>query len=68
MCIRDMLTLFPGMVHLMENAVLNVKNKSHSVTAEVEIPEGGAEGVIIAPVAPSGWPRAMAPPLSLIHI
>jgi arylsulfatase len=45
---RTSLTLFPGMVHLMENTVLNVKNRSHSVTAEVEVPEGGAEGVIIA--------------------
>ncbi len=45
---RTSLTVFPGMVHLMENAVLNVKNKSHTVTAAVEIPEGGAEGVIIA--------------------
>jgi hypothetical protein len=45
---RTSLTLFPGMVHLMENAVLNVKNRSHSVTAEVEVPEGGSEGVIIA--------------------
>jgi arylsulfatase len=36
------------MVHLMENAVLNVKNRSHTVSAEVENPEGGAEGVIIA--------------------
>jgi arylsulfatase len=25
-----------------------VKNKSHAITAEVEIPEGGAEGVILA--------------------
>jgi len=45
---RTSLTLYPGMIHLMENAVLNVKNKSYSVTAELEIPEGGAEGVIIA--------------------
>ncbi len=36
-------TLYPGMIHLMENAVLNVKNKSYSVTAELEIPEGGAK-------------------------
>ncbi len=27
---------------------LNVKNKSHAVTAEVEVPEGGAQGVMIA--------------------
>ena len=45
---RTSLTLYPGMIHLMENAVLNVKNKSYSVTAELEIPEGGAEGVIVA--------------------
>ena len=36
------------MAHLMENTVLNVKNRSHTITAEVEIPEGGAEGVIVA--------------------
>jgi arylsulfatase len=45
---RTALTVYPGMTHLMENAVLNVKNKSHSVTAEIEAPEGGGEGVIIA--------------------
>ena len=45
---RTSLTVYPGMTHLMENAVINVKNKSHTVTAEVEVPEGGADGVIIA--------------------
>jgi arylsulfatase A-like enzyme len=40
--------LFGGMSRLSENSVLNLKNKSHSVTAEVEVPEGGAGGVIIA--------------------
>ena len=40
--------LFGGMGHLSENCVLNIKNKSHSVTAEIEVPESGAEGVIIA--------------------
>lgn len=39
--------LFPGM-RLAEHAVLNLKNKSHSVTAEVVIPEGRkSSGVII---------------------
>jgi arylsulfatase len=28
--------------------VVNIKNKSHAVTAEVVVPEPGAEGVIIA--------------------
>ena len=40
--------LYGGMRRLSENSVLNLKNKSHAVTAEVEVPEGGANGVIIA--------------------
>ena len=36
--------------------VLNIKNKSHAVTAEVVVPESGAEGVIIAQGgAFAGW-------------
>jgi len=40
--------LFGGMGRLSESSVVSIKNKSHSVTAEVTVPEGGAEGVIIA--------------------
>jgi len=40
--------LFSGMGRLTENVVLNLKNKSHAVTAEVVIAESGANGVIIA--------------------
>jgi arylsulfatase A-like enzyme len=40
--------LFGGMGRLAENVVLNVKNKSHAVTAQLQVPEGAAEGVIIA--------------------
>ena len=40
--------LFGGMGRLAENCVVNIKNKSHSVTAEMVVPESGAEGVIIA--------------------
>jgi len=48
--------LFGGMRGLGENCVLSVKNKSHSVTAELDVPEGGAEGVIIAQGANiGGW-------------
>src|SRR6202042_1743500 len=36
------------MGRLSENSVLNMKNKSHSVTAEIVVPPTGAEGVIIA--------------------
>ncbi|MDY0908243.1 arylsulfatase [Microbacterium sp. CFBP9034] len=40
--------LFAGMGRLSENSVVSIKNKSFSVTAEVEVREGGAQGVIIA--------------------
>ncbi|MDT7766167.1 MAG: hypothetical protein QOC63_5587 [Mycobacterium sp.] len=38
--------LFSGM-RVSENCVLNLKNKSHSATAEVTVPEAGAAGVIV---------------------
>ena len=48
--------LFAGMGRLSENCVLNVKNKSHSVTAEIVVPDVGAEGVIVAQGASiGGW-------------
>jgi arylsulfatase len=40
--------LFSGMGRLSENSVVSIKNKSFSVTAEVDIPDDGANGVIIA--------------------
>jgi hypothetical protein len=39
--------LFEGMIGLQESCMLNVKNKSHAVTAEVIVPDTGASGVII---------------------
>jgi arylsulfatase len=48
--------LFRGMKRLAENCVLNVKNKSHSVTAQLVVPDGGAEGVIVSQGgAFAGW-------------
>jgi arylsulfatase A-like enzyme len=38
--------LFPGM-RISENCVVNVKNKSHTVTANITAPESGAAGVIV---------------------
>jgi hypothetical protein len=38
--------LFPGM-RISEACVLNLKNKSHTVTANIAVPESGAAGVII---------------------
>jgi arylsulfatase len=40
--------LFAGMGRLSENSVVSIKNKSFSITAEIVVPEGGADGVIIA--------------------
>jgi hypothetical protein len=43
----DTQILFPGMA-MGENNVVDIKNKSTSVTANVTIPERGADGVIVA--------------------
>ncbi len=52
----DKQLLFGGMGRLLENNVLNLKNKSHSVTAEIVVPEQGAEGVIVSQGANiGGW-------------
>ena len=40
--------LFGGMGRLTESSVVSIKNKSHAVTAEIVVPDGGAQGVIIA--------------------
>jgi len=40
--------LFGGMGRLTEASIVNYKNKSHAVTAEVVVPASGASGVIVA--------------------
>jgi arylsulfatase len=40
--------LFGGMGRLSENSLLVLKNKSYAVTAEFVVPEGGANGTIVA--------------------
>jgi arylsulfatase len=44
---RTSLTLAEGMTGMLENIFLSVKNKSKTITAEVEVPEGGANGAIL---------------------
>jgi len=44
----DSQLLFGGMGRLTENSVVVMKNKSFSITAEMDVPETGAEGVILA--------------------
>jgi arylsulfatase A-like enzyme len=45
---RTSLTLGEGMTGMLENVFINVKNRSKTLTAEVDIPQGGANGVILA--------------------
>jgi hypothetical protein len=40
--------LFQGMGRLTEGSLLNVKNRSHAVTAQFSVPGGGASGVLVA--------------------
>jgi arylsulfatase A-like enzyme len=57
---RTSLTLYEGMTGIMENAFINVKGRSYSVTAEVEVPAGGARGVVIAQAGRfGGWSMYM---------
>ncbi|HET9702160.1 MAG TPA: arylsulfatase, partial [Burkholderiales bacterium] len=45
---RNSLTLAEGMTGMMEAVFINVKNRSKTITAEVEVPAGGAHGTILA--------------------
>jgi arylsulfatase len=45
---RTSLTLTLGMDSMSENVFINIKNRSLSITADVEIPQEGANGVILA--------------------
>jgi arylsulfatase len=53
---RTSLTVYQGMIGMSENVFINVKNRSHTITAEVEIPNQGANGVIVAQAGRfGGW-------------
>ena len=53
---RTSLTLSEGMVGMSENVFINIKNRSLSITADVEIRDGGANGVILAQAGRfGGW-------------
>src|SRR6185436_16026867 len=44
---RKSLTVYPGMVGMMENAFINVKSVAHTISAEVELTDDKTNGVII---------------------
>ena len=45
---RTSLSVYEGMTGMMENAFINVKGVHHTITAEIEVPDAKASGVIIA--------------------
>jgi arylsulfatase len=45
---RTRFTYFPGVRRVPESSSPNVKNKSHAITANVDIPNDGADGVLVA--------------------
>lgn len=53
---RTSLTVYDGMIGMSENVFINLKNKSFSISADVQVPSGGADGVLIAQAGRfGGW-------------
>jgi arylsulfatase len=53
---RTSLTVYEGMAGMTENVFINTKNRSHAITAEVLVPKGGVEGVILSQAGRfGGW-------------
>ena len=53
---RTSLTVYPGMNGITENAFINIKNRSFTITGDVELPNGNANGVIICQAGRfGGW-------------
>jgi len=53
---RTSLALSAGMLGMSESVFINIKNRSLSITADVEIPQSGANGVILAQAGRfGGW-------------
>lgn len=44
---RSTFTFYPGTIRVPEGTAPDTKNRSWSVTADIEVPESGAEGVLI---------------------
>jgi arylsulfatase len=53
---RTSLTVYDGQIGMTENVFMNIKNRSHSVTADVTIGDGVSNGVIISQAGRfGGW-------------
>jgi arylsulfatase len=44
---RDSVTFYPGMIRLPEGSAPKTHNITHTITVDAEIPESGAEGVLV---------------------
>ena len=44
---RTSLTVYSGMTGMMENTFINIKNRSFTISADIEVPKSKANGVII---------------------
>ncbi|MDD5319452.1 MAG: arylsulfatase [Methylococcales bacterium] len=45
---RTQFTYYPGSVRIPESSAAPIKNTSHVITAHIEVPQGGADGVLVA--------------------
>jgi arylsulfatase len=45
---RTQFTFYPGAVRIPESSAPNVKNKSHAITAYIEVPQDRTDGVLVA--------------------
>ena len=45
---RTQITVYEGMKGIPENGFINIKNRSFEIAADIEVPEAGAAGVVIA--------------------
>jgi arylsulfatase A-like enzyme len=45
---RTDFTYYPGAVFIPESSAANTKNASHTITATIDVPAGGADGVLVA--------------------
>lgn len=52
---RTTFTYYPGAVRIPEGSAPNVKARSHTITAELEIPDARAEGVIVCAGGSAGY-------------
>jgi hypothetical protein len=45
---RTSFTYYPGTIRIPESSAAPTKNRSHTITATVDVPRGGADGVLVA--------------------